>query len=457
MPCLRMAASNPAKSPSPLRAAAIGSGSRRIPTAGCLRSVCTWKSGHGFYTSSRDGTKAFGWKLGKDGQFTQLAQATQRFQWNADGTALYVEAVRNEVRNVWRVRVDAQTLEWVAAEQITAATGQNVAAALAPVGGRMAFSVQQQSTRLWVFPLDASTGRITTGQGMPFTPEDGRAQTASLSPDGKLAAFVLVLAGRSRAELMVTDLDTNKTEVFASSAYGSTWSPDSRTLAYILTRPDVANPEEWALAVREVGGSERIIRRWTKDSFLVPTGWTPDGKSIIGAYMSPPFTGRAKLVLWPLTPSPAQTEHALIEDPRSGLWQGSFSPNGRWLTFVAQSVDDVTRLGTYVAREGSPPAEWVRIAANHPWADKPRWAPNGRLLYFISNQGSPYFNLWGVRFDPDRGIPMGDPFQLTRFDTPGLTISPDVGATDIGISGRRAVLPMQTVRGHIWMMDNVNR
>ena len=120
-------------------------------------------------------------------------------------------------------------------------------------------------------------------------------------------------------------------------------------------------------------------------------------------------------------------------------------------------MEDVTRVGIYVAREGSPPAEWIRIAANHPWADKPRWAPNGRLLYFISNQGSPYFNLWAVRFDPDRGTPIGDPFQLTRFDTPGLTISPDVGASDIGISARRAVLTMQTVRGNIWMMENVDR
>ena len=363
------------------------------------------KSGPGFYTSSRDGADAFAWKLGNDGQWAQLAQVTQRFQWNADGTALYLEAVLNEVRNVWRVRVDPDAREWVAAERLTAGAGQDVAAAFAPVGGRLAFSVQRQSTRLWGFPLDASTGRIA-GQGTPFTPEDGRAQSASLSPDGKLAAYVLVRAGRSRAELIVTDLGTNKAEVFGSSGFGSTWSPDSRTLAYLLTRPE-ASPEEFALAVREMAGSERIIRRWTKDSFLVPTGWTPDGKFIICSYMSPPFIGTAKLVLWPLTPSPAQTGRTLIEDPRSGLWQGSFSPNGRWLTFVGQSAEDVTRVGIYVAREGAPPAAWIRLAANHPWADKPRWAPNGKLLYFISNQGSPYFNLWGVRFDPDRGIPDG--------------------------------------------------
>ena len=134
------------------------------------------KSGQGFYTSSRDGTKAFASKLGKDGQWTQLAQTTQRFQWNADGTALYVEAVLNEVRNVWRVRVDPITREWLAAERLTAGAGQDVAAAVAPAGGRLAFSVQRQSTRLWDFPLDASTGRIA-GQGTPFTPEDGRAQT----------------------------------------------------------------------------------------------------------------------------------------------------------------------------------------------------------------------------------------------------------------------------------------
>ena len=413
------------------------------------------KSGFGFYTSSPDGTEALGWKLGKDGQFTQLAQATQRFQWNADGKALYVEAVLNEVRNVWRVRVDPQRLEWVAAERMTAGAGQDVAAALAPVGGRMAFSVQQQSTRLWVYPLDASTGRI--GQGTPFSAEDGRAQSVALSPNGQFAAFSLVRAGRSRAELLVTDLDTNKSEVIAASAFGTTWSPDSRTLAYTLVRPDLSLPDEWALAVRDVGGPERIIRRWAKESYVVPTGWTRDGKFILGSYVSPPFTGTAKLVLWPLSPSPAQAERPLITEPRTSLWQASFSPDGRWLTFVAVSMEDVTRAGIYVARAGSAPAEWIRIAAAHPWADKPRWAPNGRLLYFISNQDSPYLNLWAVRFDSDRGTPIGDPIQLTRFDTPGLTISPDVAATEIGISARRAVLTMQTVRGNIWVMENVDR
>ena len=414
------------------------------------------KSGYGFYTSSSRGSGVVASRLGKDGQWSQLAQAAGRFQWNADGTALYIEAAPNEVRNVWRVRVDRDTLEWITAERISAGAGQDVAAALAPDGGRMAFSVQQQSTRLWSFPIDASSSRIT-GSGKPFTPEDGRAQSAALSPDGRLAAFMLVRTGRSQAELMVTDLDTNKTELFASNVFGTAWSADSRTLAYLLVRPDRALPQEFALAVREIGGPERIVRRWTKDSYLLPTGWTPDGRFIIGSYLSPPFTGRAKLAIWPLSPSPAQAERLLIDDPRNALWQGSFSPNGRWLTFLAHSVEDPTRTRIYVAPEGAATAKWTQIATNHSWADKPRWAPNGRLLYFISDHGSPFFNLWGVRFDPERGTPIGDPFPVTRFDTPGLTISPDLDTAEVGISARRAVLSMQTVRGNIWIMEHVER
>jgi hypothetical protein len=257
---------------------------------------------------------------------------------------------------------------------------------------------------------------------------------------------------------MVTDLDTNKTEVFASSAFGTAWSADSRTLAYNLVRPDPAHPPEFALAVREISGAEQIVRRWTKDSYVIPTGWTRDSRFIVGSYQSPPFSGNAKLVIRPLSLSPAQAERVLIDEPRIGLWQGTFSPNGRWLTFVATGREDLSRAGIYVApSEGAPAAKWTQIAPTHSWADKPRWAANGKLLYFISNHGSPYFNLWGVRFDPDRGVPIGDPLQFTRFDAPGLLISPDVGAMELGISTERAVLTMQTVRGNIWIMDRVDR
>ena len=84
------------------------------------------------------------------------------------------------------------------------------------------------------------------------------------------------------------------------------------------------------------------------------------------------------------------------------------------------------------------------------WPDKPRWAPDGRTLYFISRRPTWSFNLWAVRFDPERGTPVDEPFALTQFDSPSLVISPDMARSEMDVSSRHAVLTMKTVtRQHL--------
>jgi hypothetical protein len=106
---------------------------------------------------------------------------------------------------------------------------------------------------------------------------------------------------------------------------------------------------------------------------------------------------------------------------------------------------------------GAPASKWIPVATGHEWPDKPRWAPDGKMLYFVSRQHTSFFNLWGTRFDADSGKPVGQPFMITHFDSPGLMISPDVIDADLGISARRAVFTMATVSGNLWMLDNVDR
>jgi len=416
------------------------------------------RSGYGFYTVSRDGRQVVSSVVAKDVplQWTEGQTRPLRFGWNADGTALYLEAILNEVRNVWRVRVDPAALTWVSAQRLTTGSGPDAAAALSPDGRRIAFTVQRRSTRLWVFPFDSRSGRVT-GKGSALTPEEGGVEGATLSPDGRFVAYGIRRAGSRDVEARVTDIDANTTEVLGVTG-SAAWSPDSKTLAYALARPDRPPPGEWALALRQVGGPERIIRRWSSESVLLPWSWTCDGRAILGSYVSPLYTV-AKLALWPVAPTPADhVGRILLADPHRMLWQGHLSPDCRWLSFEVQMVDDPSQVEINVApASGAPQANWVRIAADHPWADKARWAPDGKALYFISNQGSSFFNLWGVRFDPDRGKPIGAPFVITTFDSPGLVISPDLGSSEIGISARRAVLTMATVTGGIWMLENVDQ
>jgi len=252
------------------------------------------------------------------------------------------------------------------------------------------------------------------------------------------------------------DLESNTSEVFAFDAFAGGWSPDNRTLAYSLIRRDVPPPGEFALAIRERGGAERILRQWSRTSTVVPTDWTPDGRAIIGSSVTPLFTGTAKFVLWPVSAA-KPVEEVVLEDVRGSLWQARVSPNGKWLTVVVQTAQDKAHIEMFVARQKTPSTEWIRIAADHPWPDKPRWSPDGRLLYFVSNHGASFFNLWAIRFDPERGTAIGTPFPLTAYNSPNLVMTPAVINAEIGIAARRAILPLETVRGSIWLLEDVDR
>jgi hypothetical protein len=47
---------------------------------------------------------------------------------------------------------------------------------------------------------------------------------------------------------------------------------------------------------------------------------------------------------------------------------------------------------------------------------------------------------------------------VTHFDSPGQTISPDLGSADIGIAQRwAALLTIETVTGNIWMLENADK
>jgi Tol biopolymer transport system component len=167
----------------------------------------------------------------------------------------------------------------------------------------------------------------------------------------------------------------------------------------------------------------------------------------------------ARLELWPIDKAFATApDRVLVADARARIWQGLYSPDWRWISFVAQSTERLDDLQlAVISAAGGPRADWTYIAPEHEWPNKPRWSPDGRTIYFVSRHNSSNFNLWGTPFDTTRGKPAGEPFRVTHFDAPGLVISPDVVGSEMGISARRAMLTMETVTGNIWMLDNVDK
>lgn len=132
--------------------------------------------GLGFFTLARDGRYMTRSELAADLPLrvgnSQIGAGTRvtRFQWNALGTALYVEAIVNEVQSIWRVDIDPKTLRWNSAERLTTGSGSDANLAVSGDGTRLAFTTEHRTSRLWVFPFDASTGAIGD-HGTPVTPE----------------------------------------------------------------------------------------------------------------------------------------------------------------------------------------------------------------------------------------------------------------------------------------------
>src|SRR5204862_4307852 len=115
----------------------------------------------------------------------------------------------------------------------------------------------------------------------------------------------------------------------------------------------------------------------------------------------------------PLAAAPhAQNQMRIVaSDPERNLYQATFSPDQRWIAFNAVPVDVGGSTIYVVALAGG---QWTPISDGTFWDDKPRWSPDGRTLYFVSNR-SGFLNVWGRRFDPVAGTPVGEPFRVTAF------------------------------------------
>ena len=97
---------------------------------------------------------------------------------------------------------------------------------------------------------------------------------------------------------------------------------------------------------------------------------------------------------------------------------------------------------------------WRRITDGKHWDDKPAWSPDGKTIYFLSGRDG-FFNVWGIRFDPAEGEPVGEPFRVTAFERSRLMVSEYILADGLSVNQDKLVLTMGEVSGSIWMLDNV--
>ena len=119
-----------------------------------------------------------------------------------------------------------------------------------------------------------------------------------------------------------------------------------------------------------------------------------------------------------------EKRRALQRSPNC-LWQAKFSPDDRWISVLETlEAEGHTQLWVVPFRDGSVPMQtsgWASRVAKH-WDDKPRWSPDGNLMYFTSLRDG-FHCLWAQRLRPDTKEPMGPAFPVKHFHNARMSMT----------------------------------
>jgi Tol biopolymer transport system component len=374
------------------------------------------------------------------------------FRWSTTGSRVFFSGFLKGLQNLWSIDVDPATLSWVSGPaRLTAGSGADTRLTLSPKGQRIAFTVRRETTRVWVIPFDDQRGR-TKGDGQPLSPDDFTLTNFDLSRDGQKLAILGSLPGAGRRQLSEIMVESGESKLRLSDDVERgfvRYSRSGEALAF-----DVGGAPTTLRILRSSAVEERIVAH---ADLMAPFDWAPDETAIIGsaadAIREPWYVAS-----WPLSAAPhaEKSVTVMLRDPTLSLWGARYSPDGRWLCFNAHGTTGNSIIGV-AAASGPADRPWSRVTDGMRWADKPRWSPDGRMVYYFSSSAAGVYNLHGLRFDSATGRTLGAPIQITSFDSPARTITPHLANGELGLAPGRLALPILQATGSIWMLDNVDQ
>ena len=142
----------------------------------------------------------------------------------------------------------------------------------------------------------------------------------------------------------------------------------------------------------------------------------------------------------------------IATDPERDLYQGRFSPDQRWIAFLAGNRSTFQTIDVMDPKSG----QRIPFTEGSFRDDKPRWSPDGRTLYFVSNR-SGFAQVWGRGFDTERGAPVGLPFRVTNFESPREHISWPMITMELAVAPNQMIVPIVESSGSVWILEDIDR
>ncbi len=376
------------------------------------------------------------------------------FAWSPRADALFFEGRSEEAVNIWRIAVDPKSMEWRdGPERVTVGGGLDTNIAVSPDGTKLAFTVRDESIRLWSLPFDPITGRVLA-KGEPITPKGANALYPDVPPNGMQVVYRTMRRGKHEFRRRSLIAGDDRVLPMTGEMLVPRWSDDGTQLAFRRLIPTGVDPAARLNAIVLVGADGTNERNLTTpgEPELTPYDWSSDGKWILASCDQGP-EARTAVCMLPVDAAPhAEKQMRVIAtDPDRNLFQATYSPNQKWIAFNATSP---SLSAIYVV--SSEGGQWTPVSEGTFWDDKPRWSPDGRTLYFVSNR-SGFLNVWARRFDPATGKPSGDPFRVTNLENPSERVSSPVNTMELAIAPNQMILPIVEASGSVWVLENIDR
>jgi serine/threonine protein kinase/Tol biopolymer transport system component len=241
-----------------------------------------------------------------------------------------------------------------------------------------------------------------------------------LAPDGKSVAVDKTDNGSQNTDVWTYDLQSGSAKRFTFDPAIDAlpvWSPDGARLIFTSSRQQV-----FKLFMKNADGAqeEKLVVQTDTDNFS--NDWSRDGKYVLYAQ------GRD---LWFVT-YPELKSSLFLKAP-STLKNGKFSPDGKW---VAYNSNESGKWEIYVTSFPEARGKWQVSTGG---GEQPRWAGNGREIFFLSPEGK----IMAVPVRAGAGFDAGAPVALFQANPRESVALSDQVRYDVNQNGQRFLINTQ--------------
>jgi len=387
-----------------------------------------------WWVVSREGGKPV--KTGAFGALT-MQQIESRFpsvvplatQWIEN--LIFFYARLGDSVNLWQVPITSGTWQVVGpAQRLTSGSGLEIRPSLAK-DGTLVFSSLSENSDLWCLPFDTNRAgptprleQLSEGNAAEYSP--------AISADGKTVVFVSDRSGNP--DIWMRNLNNGQdvplTSTQESEAHPEI-SPDGSLVAYFV--------DGRIQTVPTLGGVTEVLCQGCG----YPWNFTSDNRHLA-------FNQFPQVYLLDI---PTKSKTSLLKPSGSATSQAKFSPDGRWITFGEISASVGGRFRLFVAPfqpEGEIPEEkWIALTDDSTLDDKPRWSPDGNLMYFTSKRDG-FVCLWAQRLDPASKRPRDAPFVVYHLHQARRSLGHG-GYYEISVARDKIVFNLGELAGNVWM------